>query len=102
MGFSATTVRPQATPSHCPSVIVLPFTSFNARRKKTGAFSRRSLASTATANGQSFPAGGTQLGLLAVTTFSTFGTTREEPGPAALMPQRLFGFTPLSVGNCPP
>src|ERR1700744_1058277 len=55
MGFSATTVSPQATPSQTPIARVLPFTSFSARRKNTGGFSRRSWALAATANGQSFP-----------------------------------------------
>src|ERR1700722_760503 len=65
MGFSATTVSPHATPSHTPIERVLPFTSFSARRKNTGGFSRRSWALAATANVQWFAAP-TQVGLFSI------------------------------------
>src|SRR6201987_1751684 len=65
MGFSATTVSPHDTPSHSPIESVLPFTSFSARRKNTGGFSRRSWTLATTANGQSFP-GPAQVGLFRI------------------------------------
>jgi len=61
-GFSAITDSPQGTPLHIvPLLIVLPSTSFSARRKMSAGFSRKSCVWSATARGVArFPG---QLGL---------------------------------------
>src|ERR1700735_483528 len=52
-GFSDTTVNPQATGPHdVPRFRVCPSTIFNARRKKTGGFSRASCTFTYITPGQ--------------------------------------------------